>query len=277
MLEKYYFLFLIALVWILFAVVQDLRTREISNWLNFSLIAIVLAYRAFYSLSVGSYDFFVYGLFGILGFVFLGYLFYYAKIFAGGDAKLLFGLGGVLPIESFGDLLVLGGGFVMLLFLVGVVYTLIYTAFLVNSRWKEFSKDFGKRFREKRKKFYLLLIIILVLVLVIMKDIGGSSLILMIFPLTFLLYIYVKSVEKVCMMKYLGAKDLTEGDWLERDVRVGGKVIRKSVHGLSKKEIGILKKAKKKVWIKDGVPFSPAFLGAFLVFVYLWVKGIFLF
>ena len=277
MLEKYYFLFLIALVWILFAVVQDLRTREISNWLNFSLIAIVLAYRAFYSLSVGSYDFFVYGLFGILGFVFLGYLFYYAKIFAGGDAKLLFGLGGVLPIESFGDLLVLGGGFVMLLFLIGVLYTLIYTMFLVNSRWKEFSKDFGKRFREKRKKFYLLLIIILVLVLVIMKDIGGSSLILMIFPLTFLLYIYVKSVEKVCMMKYLGAKDLTEGDWLERDVRVGGKVIRKSVHGLSKKEIGILKRAKKKVWIKDGVPFSPAFLGAFLVFVYLWYKGILLF
>ncbi len=33
-----YFLIVIAFIWILFAVVQDLRKREVANWVNFSLL-----------------------------------------------------------------------------------------------------------------------------------------------------------------------------------------------------------------------------------------------
>ena len=75
--EQYYFLFVLAFVWLIFAVAQDLRTREIANWLNFSLIAFALAYRAFYSISVKNADFFLFGLGGVLLFVVLGYIFYY--------------------------------------------------------------------------------------------------------------------------------------------------------------------------------------------------------
>jgi len=73
--EEYIFLFVLAVVWIVFAVAQDWRTREVANWLNFSLIGFVLAYRALWSIWSGDWMFFVYGAVGVLGFVGLGYAF----------------------------------------------------------------------------------------------------------------------------------------------------------------------------------------------------------
>jgi Flp pilus assembly protein protease CpaA len=104
---EYLFLFLLGGMWIVFAVVQDLRTREISNWLTFSLIGIVLAYRAFYSLESGDLDFFLFGVFGVAAFWILGYVFYYGRVFAGGDVKLLRGIGGILPYKNLMDLVFL--------------------------------------------------------------------------------------------------------------------------------------------------------------------------
>ena len=46
------------------------------------------------------------------------------------------------------------------------------------------------------------------------------------------------------------------------DVKVQGKWIGKSVHGLSLGEIALLRKHKKLVYIKQGIPFVPAFLFA---------------
>ena len=71
------------------------------------------------------------------------------------------------------------------------------------------------------------------------------------------------------MLKLVSPGKLIEGDWLKDDVNVGKRVIKKTVHGLSREDIKFLKKAKKKVWIGGGVPFTPAFLIALIVFV-LW-------
>jgi len=89
--EEYYFLFVLAFVWMIFAVVQDLKTREVANWLNFSLIGFALAYRAFYSSFTGEWMFLGFGFLGFLMFFILAHVFYYSKVFAGGDAKLLMG------------------------------------------------------------------------------------------------------------------------------------------------------------------------------------------
>ncbi|MDO8460570.1 MAG: hypothetical protein Q7S74_05650, partial [Nanoarchaeota archaeon] len=67
------------------------------------------------------------------------------------------------------------------------------------------------------------------------------------------------------MLKLVSPQNLTEGDWLERDVRIGNKTIKKTVHGLSWNEIKLLRKANKKVYIKEGIPFVPAFLIAFII------------
>ncbi|MCH7535750.1 MAG: prepilin peptidase [Bacteroidetes bacterium] len=105
--QEYYFLFGLAFVWAAFATIQDFRKTEIANWLNFSLIAFVLAYRAFYSIFINDFGFFLFGLFGMALFFVLAFAFYYGKIFGGGDAKLLIGLGGILPYQTFFDYLYL--------------------------------------------------------------------------------------------------------------------------------------------------------------------------
>ena len=51
----------------------DFKTREVSNWLNFSLMGFGLAYRAFYASFFDNWIFFVSGL---LGFI-LFFVFYY--------------------------------------------------------------------------------------------------------------------------------------------------------------------------------------------------------
>lgn len=264
-------MYVLALVWVVFAVVQDLKTREVANWLNFSLIAFVLAYRGFYALASKDFMFFVYGLLGVLIFVVLGYVFYYGRVFAGGDAKLLMGLGGVFPYSSLMDYLFLGGGFVVLLFSAGVVWTLLFSLKLVGENRKKFGKEFGKTIRRNKPWIYfgvLLFVFLEVLVYVSLRDIslGLLGLVVLVFPF---LFVYVKAVESACMIKLKKPGELTEGDWLERDVKVGRRTIRKSVHGLSRKDIALLKKARKKVWVKDGVPFTPAFLIAFAVIVVL--------
>ena len=94
------FLFVLALIWIVFATIQDLRKREVANWLNFSLIIFALGFRFFYSLfSDIGFNFLYQGLIGFGIFFILGNLLYYGKMFAGGDAKLMIALGAVLPFS----------------------------------------------------------------------------------------------------------------------------------------------------------------------------------
>jgi len=271
--EEYYFLFGLAIVWIVFAVVQDLRTREIANWLNFSLIAFALAYRAIYAAYTSNVLFFVYGLFGVVTFVFLAYLFYYSRIFAGGDAKLLMGLGGVLPFESAQDFLVIGIGFIFLLFLFGALWTLAYSLYLVNKNKKLFAISFKKGFKDHKKLFYYDAALVLVFLIGIISYQLYSILwsVILVAALPFL-FVYVKAVEISCMVVLKNPKELTIGDWLEKDVVIKGKTIKKTVHGLSNEDIKKITKARKKVFIKEGVPFTPAFLIAFIVGIYAWLR-----
>ena len=74
------FLIIIAVVWILGAVFQDLRRREVDNIWNFSLIGIALTYRLAVSIN-GSYWFFINGILGLVVFLILGNLFYYLHKF----------------------------------------------------------------------------------------------------------------------------------------------------------------------------------------------------
>ncbi len=274
MMEEYIFLFALAFVWIIFAIVQDFRTREVSNWLNFSLIAFVLAYRAFYAVIHKEFGFFILGVFGVLLFVGLAYALYYGRAFAGGDAKLLMGLGGILPYQGVFDVFYYGIAFVFILFLAGAIYSLIYTIYLAWKNWKPFSAEFKERFVFSKNYVIVCLVLAILLQAAIYNFdfpdfFGLLSLMIAILPV---LYIYTKAVEAGCLVVWKTPGELQEGDWLEREVIVSGKKIKKSVHGLSKREIEFLKKHKTKVLIKEGIPFTPAFLIALLVGVWIWMK-----
>ncbi len=276
--EKYWFLFGLALLFVIFAVVQDLKKREVANWANFSLLGFALAYRAFFALQTRDIMFLIYGAIGAALFFGIANLFYYSRIFAGGDAKLLMALGAVLPFESFLDFLYVGIGFLFLLFFAGAIYSLIYSAYLVSLNWAKFKKEFAANYR--KLKYALLLVMLIVIMLVLMYILNGlfnnvALLFLIIFPYAvFLLFIYLKSLDR-CMIKYVNAGKLTEGDWLEQEIKVGNYVVKKSVHGLSWEDIMKLRKAGKKVLIKDGIPFTPAFLISFASMVFfLGVSGL---
>ncbi len=273
---EYLPLYFLAFIWILFAVVQDLRTREISNWLNFSLIAFALVYRAFYSSYAGEWNFFLFGLGGFALFWVLAYLLYYARAFAGGDAKLLMGLGAILPFDSLWSYASISFVFLLFLFVLGAIYSLIYTIFLAFGNWKRFTRDFTSQFKAMKLGIYSGIVFVVVVCLLFVAFTKSYLFSLSIFGFlligTFLL-VYTKAVEKSCFLRLVKPSMLTEGDWIISDIRVGKYVVKKTVHGLEKKDIELLRKHNKSIVVKYGIPFGPAFLlglVAFLIAFYMF-------
>jgi len=266
-----YFLIVLAFIWIAIAVIQDIRKREVANWVNFSLVAIALSYRAFVSVFLWDYWYFVYGLIGFGIFFALANLFYYSRIFAGGDAKLLIGLGPILPFSYlFYENLKIFFYFIVLLMFCGSIYGLLYSVILSYRHKKQFSKEFLKQLK-KNKRIILVFIIPAVFLFVFSLIVEVSLFILLpllvlIFPF---LYIYAKAIEESCMVKKIAAMDLTEGDWLHEKVKVGRKTIKPNWQGVSAEDLKILRKLRKKVLIKQGIPFTPSFLFAFVILVLL--------
>jgi prepilin signal peptidase PulO-like enzyme (type II secretory pathway) len=72
------------------------------------------------------------------------------------------------------------------------------------------------------------------------------------------------------MYKSVEPKLLREGDWLVRDLKVGNRTFKARFDGLTKEEIKFIQRSKKKILIKDGLPFVPSFLIAFFVYSYFY-------
>ena len=144
------FLIVLGLIWIIFATLQDLKEKEVANWLNFSLIIFALGFRFFFSLfAQQSFMFFYQGLIGLGIFFILGNLLYYARVFAGGDAKLMIALGTVLPLSSNFMTNVNSYAFFLLsFFIVGTIYGILWSFILVIRNRKPFSKQFVKIFKK---------------------------------------------------------------------------------------------------------------------------------
>jgi len=267
--EEYYFLFVLAFIWLVFASIQDFRKTEVANWLNFSLIAFALAYRAFYAVAFDNLQFLGFGLLGFGVFFILAHLFYYTRVFAGGDAKLLMGLGIILPFNSYSEFVLGTGEFIFLMFTLGLIYGIVYSTFLVRKDKKKFFKHFDGIFKGIMKA-YLFSIIVLGIAALLLGILGLFIPVAIALFVFFVLYGYLKAIEGI-MVKKVEPGKLMEGDWLVGDVKVGRNVIKKSVHGLSFEEIKMLKRAKKKVVIMNGLPFVPAFLLSFSVMVFFFL------
>lgn len=269
-----FFLIGLALLWLLFATVQDLRYREVANWLNFSLIVFAISFRFFWSLFEGDFSFFYQGLIGLFIFFIIGNIFYYGRMFAGGDAKLMIALGAILPFElDFSSNLDLFIWFIISFVFVGSIYGFFWSIYLSVKNWGEFRKEFGRLFLEGKKIIYFVMLLGLVICLFGFVEsffliIGGFVFILPYISL------FAKAIDNCCMIVDVPVSSLREGDWLAERLSLGrGKAIGKRWEGLNKKEIEIIKKKFRKVKIKQGIPFVPVFLISFLVLVYFWLSG----
>jgi len=269
------FLWILALVWIVFATVQDLKMREIANWLNFSLIIFALGFRFFYSVfSAGNFSFFYQGLIGLLIFFAVGNLLYYGRMFAGGDAKLMIALGAILPFSGvFSENLKIFFLFLLIFLFVAAFYSLIFSLILALRNFKKFRREFNFQLKKNRRIIYPVLLLGLLFMFLGVFEILFFILGVFIFIIPYF-YLYAKAVDESSMIQKIETNKLVEGDWLYKNLRIGGKSIEAKWEGLKKADIEVIKEKYKTILIRQGMPFAPVFLMSFLVLIYLWKSGL---
>lgn len=245
------FFVIITLVFLIFASINDLRTREVPDWLNYSLIAIGLGGRTIYSIIEKDYHILLYGLTGLGIFFLLSNIMYFTKQWGGGDAKLLMGLGAMFGnYESINILKPnLDIPFLAILliniFLAGTAYGILYSIYLAIKRRKEFAKEF-KRESQKELIIGTAAGILLIITGIFFDSILGNILIIFgTITATFtLLYTFLKVIEKACMIKEVQVNKLTEGDWIAENVKSRNKVIS---YAINKPDVETAKNKTKKI------------------------------
>jgi Flp pilus assembly protein protease CpaA len=256
-----------------FASLQDIKSREVANWINFSLIIFALGFRFFWSLfseTSNGFSFFYQGLIGLGIFLIVGNLFYYSRVFAGGDAKLMIALGAILPFSSnFKVNLEIFVEFFIIFILVGAIYGLVWSLFLALKNFGYFKKDYRRELKKNKKLIFLCLLFGLVLV-----GFSFFEFILVVFGIFILIipyfYLFAQSIDRCCMVVEIPSKKLREGDWLFQDLKISkNKLIKKNWEGLSKKEIKLIQGKFKSVKIKQGIAFVPVFLISFLILLFI--------
>ncbi len=268
------FLLTLALIWILFATIQDLKIREVANWLNFSLIIFALGFRFFYSFfAQTNFAFFYQGLIGFVLFFIFGNIFYYSRLFAGGDAKLFMALGAILPLHTtLIENIRLFLNFFLIFLFIGAIYGLIWSTVLFIRNRKIFRKKFDFLFNKNRKMVYIGMALGIIIMVLSFYQQLFFFLGIFIFILPFL-FLYAKAIDESCMVRKVKTNDLREGDWLCSNIKIGKKLIKAKWEGLTEKEIILLKKKKKFVLIKQGIPFVPVFLITFILFILSYYLG----
>lgn len=281
-------LFGITLIGLAIATITDLRTREVPDWASYGLIYVGLGLNLLFSFIYWDYWFFVNSLAGFALFLIVALIMFYAGQWGGGDSKVLMGLGALIGLDvRFTGFPFLISFFINIL-LIGAIYGLIWSFSLAFRNFRKFSKEFMKELHnvnivKLRKYVFVFDFLMLILFFFFMKTILGYlflALILMV-VLTFYLWVFVKAIEKTCMIKEVRPDKLTEGDWIVREVKYRGRYIcgPKDL-GIEKKQIRELirlyKHGKvKKVLIKEGIPFVPSFFVAYIISL-IWGNLLFL-
>ena len=268
------FLFWIFFLGIGIASLQDLKRREVDNWLNLLLLVSGLGFIFLNAIFNWDYSGIVFACSSLFVLFILANLFYYGRVFAGGDAKLLFAMAALFVAGSFNGTMINIAIFTVLLMFSGSLYGLFYGGYLFFRNFKANKKETK---RNMNNYFYLVLFSGIFLCLI-----GILFNILLFFGIFILLgdflVVVAKAIEK-SMIKEKNPEDLREGDWLVKSVSVKGKIIKAAWEGLSLEDIELLKKNKKRVFIKDGIPFVPAFFIALIAYgfkevILSWIVGI---
>jgi len=277
----------IAFVALVVATITDIKTREVPDWVNYSIIFSGIGLRLLYSAITSEWIFLLEGLAGLALFVGLGFLMFYAAQWGGGDSKLLMGLGALIGLKFSLHPVPLLLVFLFNLLIAGSFYGLIYSFVIAVINRKKFFKNFkkilySKQMRRFRTVKLALLVVVVFGLAFFLRNKSIDIFVLLILAalvlflyLSFYLVIFVKAVEQAAMFKWVNPDVLTEGDWIAKNVVVNGKVLTGPKDlGIEKKKIkqliALKKRGKvKKVLVKYGIPFVPSFLLAFILTVSL--------
>ncbi len=253
----------VALITLAISSYTDIRTREVPDWVSYSLIFSALGIRG---LTLDPYII-LSGIFGLAAAYVVAAALYYSHQWGGADSKLLMGMGAVIGITfpfttSSGDLLL----FLFLLLFSGAVYSLIWMIYAAIKNWKKFYP----LVKENAKGHKLIFIIAWVskVAFITLTLFYHSFWPLILFPLPlFYIFILVTTIEEQHFLKSIPLKHLTEGDWLAGPIKYNKKSIVTS-KTVTEDDMKLLKKyfgKIKKVNIKEGIPFVPSFLIGYLI------------
>lgn len=265
---------IVALIWLLLASIFDLKTREVPNWLSFSLISIGLGGRLIFSFVKNDFSYLVYGFIGFAVYFVFGIIMYYTKQWGGGDAKLLSGLGfmfGNYESVIFNPNLYFNFLFELLMniLIAGAVIGIIYSIILTLKNYSKFKKEVGKL--DPRLGYFVIGIFAFI------NLIAYFSLDLMLFIMQFyfgltvlvaaMLILYMRIVDKSCMIRKINISKLTEGDWLVEN----GKIVEATLKRIEELHYNKVKN----VVVRYGIPFVPSFFVGFLITIIVgnwWIR-----
>ena len=263
-------LIIITLAALIFAAITDLKIKEVPDWLSYGLIASGISIRLLHALIFNEFNYFLYGLLGLITMFIVGNILYHTKQWGGGDSKLLMGLGTTLATTPYyldqSRIPFLAVIFVFIL-LSGIIYALLWFVFFIFRDTKRFKEEFNKVMRSKLSKIGIISSITLAIIFLILSIIFNSYTRLILIILTPLLIIYpflfiaAKAIENLYLYTYLSPDKLMEGDWIVEDITQDKKTIFNKKVSITKKDIKTLKELNvKRVLVKDGIPFVPPFL-----------------
>ena len=127
------------LTWLFVAAVIDVKTREVPDWISYSMISLGLLFRLTGSIAEKSIWPLIYGILGFGVFFIIGCFMYYTKQWGGGDAKLLMGIGAVFATPFFNQQTFWPYWIVLLMniLLCGALYSLCWMDVLALKHFKK--------------------------------------------------------------------------------------------------------------------------------------------
>ena len=261
----------VTIIALLIASYTDLKVREVPDWLSYGLIFAALGIRSIFAINCST-DIFISGLLGLAVCMGLAYLLYYTHQWGGGDSKQLMAMGAVIGIQfpfNNGSFTVLWF-FLAMLFL-GAIYGIFWMFYLALKRRSVFWPKLKETLGEYKNVQWFLLAFTFVLTII---GFWYHFAFLGIFPaVIFYLIIFVNTVEDSCFLRQTKPKDLTEGDWLAEDVVIKKKSVmpKKTLDYQDLKTLRALHRQGKinTVLIKEGIPFVPSFLFAYLTILFI--------
>ncbi|MFT7616013.1 MAG: hypothetical protein ACI8Y7_000841 [Candidatus Woesearchaeota archaeon] len=289
-------LILIGFIGLIIGSITDLDRREVPDWLNYALIVLGIIIRLIHSINEQSWVFIGGAILGGLVAYALGMIMYYSGQWGGGDTKMLIALGVLfgtyqpavflpllqMPLESMlpAWAVLYNMSFLIIFFIniiiVGAMYGVLWTCVKAIQHFKKFSKEF--KILYKTNKYLIMRYVVYALAGFFIGVAVFSKILRIYFALLAILVICIyyimvsiKAIEKSSMIQDMKTSDLTEGEWIVKDIMHEGKyVCGPKDLGISNEQIALLKKYNiKSVPVKIGIPFIPAFLLAFIVTI-IW-------
>ncbi|MEM3374738.1 MAG: A24 family peptidase [Candidatus Woesearchaeota archaeon] len=290
---------IIAFIYLIIGSYTDIRTLEVPDWISYSLISVGFFFNLILSFYYNNSQFILNSLFGFLISLIFGILLYYSGQWGGGDSKVLFGLGSLFGLNLYSKNFIFSLEnllndfylkFLVNILFMGAIYGFIWIIFMCIKNYRPIIKELkinleDKKFRKIRNLTGLIVIIFILIINFVKIEafyyINPEikyllSIMLILLYLINYLFIFVKSVEKVSMIKEVEPEKLTEGDWIVEDVKVDNIYITGPKElGITKEQIQKLIQLKKqgkidKIKVKYGIPFIPSFL---LSLIYTYLTG----